>query len=294
MKFFRLRLAPTALSNVVAGAALGGAVLDLTGWIVLLTWTTSLYMAGMGLNDLVDRNIDRKRAPHRPLPSGTISLQSARWALLIVSIPTILLLMVMPDDVLIHATTAIACAFLYNIAFKEVYLLGPLVMGTVRYSIVLAAANYACPGEIPVAASIHALTIGLFTAAVTFFSQAEEEAKQRTLDFRLILVFAIPFSTGISMDLGHFPDYALQLCGTVVILLWILRGRAYHRGTPASHCTPVLLMALPLLDLRSTITYSLDGLWIIHLLAWLSLRPLLPWGSTPSKSQGSTPSKSQG
>ncbi len=291
MKFFRLRLAPTALSNVVAGAALGGAVLDLTGWIVLLTWTTSLYMAGMGFNDLVDRNLDRERAPHRPLPSGTITLQSARWALLIVSIPTILLLIAMPDDVLIHATTAIVCALLYNIAFKEVYLLGPLVMGTVRYSIVLAAANYACPGEIPVAASIHALTIGLFTATVTFFSQAEEEARLRTLDFRLILVLLIPFATGISMDLGQPPLDAFQLGLTLVILLWLLRGRAYRRGTPASQCTPVLLMALPLLDLRGTITYSLDGLWIIPLLAWLSLRPLLPWGNAPGKLQA--PSRSQ-
>ena len=38
-----------------------------------------LYSAGMVLNDVFDVELDREEQPDRPLPSGRISLGSARW-----------------------------------------------------------------------------------------------------------------------------------------------------------------------------------------------------------------------
>ena len=81
LKFFRLRLSPTAISNVVAGATIGGWNLVADEWCILICWTMALYMFGMGLNDLADRSIDKKLAPHRPLPAGDLSVAAARHAL---------------------------------------------------------------------------------------------------------------------------------------------------------------------------------------------------------------------
>ncbi|MGE4631672.1 MAG: UbiA family prenyltransferase, partial [Planctomycetota bacterium] len=81
LRFFRLRLAWTALSNVIAGVALAGWAVDFQLWAMLLLWTLALYMLGMGLNDYSDRKRDQVISPERPIPAGKISTKAARRAL---------------------------------------------------------------------------------------------------------------------------------------------------------------------------------------------------------------------
>ncbi|HEV3024083.1 MAG TPA: UbiA family prenyltransferase, partial [Pirellulales bacterium] len=45
----------------------------------LLAASCLLYMAGMVLNDVFDRDIDRRERPGRPIPSGRIAVGHAWW-----------------------------------------------------------------------------------------------------------------------------------------------------------------------------------------------------------------------
>lgn len=63
---------------MLAAVVLSG-VMWRDGDVVLLIVSLScFYAAGMCVNDLVDRHEDRKRRPDRPLPSGRVSVGSAK------------------------------------------------------------------------------------------------------------------------------------------------------------------------------------------------------------------------
>ncbi|MCB1077466.1 MAG: UbiA family prenyltransferase [Verrucomicrobiae bacterium] len=70
---------PTVWTNVLAGWFLAGG-----SWSMGLLWTavgvSLLYIAGMTLNDAFDADWDRRHAPERPIPSGSISSNSV-WIL---------------------------------------------------------------------------------------------------------------------------------------------------------------------------------------------------------------------
>ena len=72
----RLSNAPTCVSQVLVGCAIAGGA----------AWSTSvplgvaiilLYVGGMALNDVVDRDIDRQQRPGRPIPSGRVTMAAA-------------------------------------------------------------------------------------------------------------------------------------------------------------------------------------------------------------------------
>jgi hypothetical protein len=73
----RVSNSPTVVSNVLAGAALGGALRPDAATILLAVASVLFYTAGMFLNDLCDYEIDRRQRPERPLPAGTVSRPAA-------------------------------------------------------------------------------------------------------------------------------------------------------------------------------------------------------------------------
>jgi 4-hydroxybenzoate polyprenyltransferase len=72
LRLGRISNLPTVWTNVLAGTALAGGVLDTR--LVLAALALSLfYVAGMYLNDAFDRVLDAKERPSRPIPSGQVS-----------------------------------------------------------------------------------------------------------------------------------------------------------------------------------------------------------------------------
>lgn len=268
LRFFRLRLAPTALSNVIAGAALAGWALDARLWMMLLTWTLALYMLGMGLNDYVDRKKDTVTSPGRPIPCGQISTRAARRALILLFMVVVSGLVWMPQESRIFAAAAIMFVALYDLVVKEIPLLGPLVMGAVRASIVLVGAAFA-GGAADFLALPHALEIGLFTAAVTHFSQEEERGRPRSLQLRFLLVCLVVV---FSYSLLRAPEVA-NISLTVILLSWLLVVGFPTSQKSASACTFGLLTALPLVDLRAVVTYPQLLVPALIVLSWILLRP---------------------
>ena len=284
LRFFRLRLAPTALSNVIAGAALGGWRLNTTEWLILLGWTLALYMVGMAFNDVVDRDRDARNAPHRPLPAGELSVAKAHIALILLSVPVVLLLIGMPTDARLYAVAAIVCVLLYNLAVKEVPVLGAVVMGAVRFCIVMVGASFAGPAmnALPLA-----LDVLFFTTAVTYFSQEEERGRPGVLRLRFLLTCIVAFASYTTIG----DPSPMTLAMTFLLVCWLFGMASPRPGKPASHTTFSMLLALPLLDLRATITYPQAIVPVLVVLAWLSL---CPWTIFRSGAAAMTPPRRSG
>lgn len=82
----RLSNLPTVWTNVGAGMAIATMLSHERsyashGWLIVLLMmlaASCLYVGGMVLNDVFDIAIDRAERPNRPLPSGTVSVSTAR------------------------------------------------------------------------------------------------------------------------------------------------------------------------------------------------------------------------
>ena len=76
LRLGRVSNLPTVWSNVVAGAVLSGVEPPIAVLGLLVVAMSSVYVAGMFLNDAFDREIDAKERPERPIPSGLISART--------------------------------------------------------------------------------------------------------------------------------------------------------------------------------------------------------------------------
>ncbi len=121
----------TALADVLAGYAVAG----LPGprylaW--LLPATACLYAGGVVLNDVFDRDIDRKERPERPIPSGRVTTKAAATlGAALIGAGVILGSMAGPASGAVAAATA-GCILLYDAWGKRQGYLGPLNMGMCR------------------------------------------------------------------------------------------------------------------------------------------------------------------
>ena len=69
---------PTVWTNVLAAAVLAGGGFSLPVFLILSLSMSLFYSAGMCLNDIFDVEEDKIKKPFRPLPSGSVSMGSAR------------------------------------------------------------------------------------------------------------------------------------------------------------------------------------------------------------------------
>ncbi len=139
LKLARPANLPTAAADILAGVAISGSIADLQigpnlglTIISLVLASVFLYAGGVVLNDVFDVGIDRVERPERPIPSGLISLRSARV------FGSILLLLGVVLGFLVHPISgAVAFALalmiiLYDAVLKKFNFWGPLNMGLCR------------------------------------------------------------------------------------------------------------------------------------------------------------------
>lgn len=221
----------TAVSNVTMGFLFARQSLSpLAAFACLLLSSSCLYVAGMVLNDLYDVDVDRRERPQRPLPSGKIPLEQARYCgygLLLAgvaagwlagaaqSLPDVL-----PWRPGVMATVLAACIVAYDRVLKTT-LLGPLAMGGCRFLNVLLGMSLAAPVESSwdvMQYGPHHLaaagSIGLYIVGVTWFSRAEAAESNRA---QLALAAVVIASGLMLLVLLHritvevAPDYRLAI-----------------------------------------------------------------------------------
>ncbi len=274
-QFLRLRLLPTAVSNLLLGVVAGSLLLPSAEVLTIsLCWVILLYLFGMGLNDLIDIPRDRRISPQRPLPSGRISATHARWFLGAIFFALFLVGSWLPAPAKGVALAALTCVLLYNFALKEIPILGPLAMGGVRCCVVLLGGSIA--GAPIGGVLLPGIAVGSYTALLTHFSQKEEAGSGADLVLRHLALTAFVIASGLILP---GLDHPLAIPLMIVLASWLLIFCDPQRQGSPPRSTLAMLVLLPLLDLRWMLAYDPGPvLWLVPLL-WLSLRP---WALPPS------------
>ena len=121
----------TAVADVMAGYAVAGGA-HRASLASLAVASACLYAGGVVLNDVFDRDIDRRERPERPIPSGRVTVGAAA------TLGAVLLLAGVGSAAVVNGVaaaiavlTAIAI-LLYDAGTKRFALLGPVNMGVCR------------------------------------------------------------------------------------------------------------------------------------------------------------------
>jgi 4-hydroxybenzoate polyprenyltransferase len=233
LSYLRLMRAPnvlTALADIFLGWLLVtekfGPVAPLA---LLLGASAALYLAGMVLNDVFDIGIDRQERPERPLPSGQISLGTARslgFGLLGLGVLAGALAgyadpshAALPWRSGAIAVMLAVCVLAYDGGAKRT-VIGPLVMGLCRVFNVLLGMSLALvlPSrdvwQIAGFSAPHLLVaggVGLFIAGVTWFARSEAGRSQR---FVLAAAFVVMLA-GIALAAAG-PRLATIEAGVII------------------------------------------------------------------------------
>lgn len=122
----------TALSDILAGMAIGQFLFSESTPFWLLPATIGLYGGGVVLNDVFDARLDAVERPERPIPSGKVRLQAAAMMGVLLLIAGIILSAIhSPVSALIAFIIALT-TILYNRLAKHHKVAGPVVMGLCR------------------------------------------------------------------------------------------------------------------------------------------------------------------
>ena len=200
LRLFRIPNVFTAMADIFMGFLVIRGTLEPLGMFILLLGSSCfLYTAGMVLNDVYDVEQDTKERPHRPIPSGMVSREWAKWLgyeMLLVGvflawISGILFYEKWSIDLSdtgvlyragIIATILAVCIVSYNRWLKHT-LWGPPAMGACRMLNVLLGMS---PAYVPsewfgfhVSRWLIAGGIGLYIVGVTWFARTEAVKSNR-------------------------------------------------------------------------------------------------------------------
>lgn len=237
----------SSMSNAYAGwwiggvlaVGIGGARAGVGALLLGLAAAALHLMAGMALNDIADRRVDREERPGRPLPSGAVSLRGA-WLLVIAFFAAGLALQTAASPVAGQVgLLLVASIFLYNFVLKGTFL-GPLSMAACRVlnlaaGLALSVAPLESFARLPLPAYGVLVSLGLYVALVTFLARDEVAGNS----IRRVRVFFV----GMAAWFAGWAAFASTerswiAVGVVAVLLlhaWMLRhALAGLRRMPAS------------------------------------------------------------
>jgi 4-hydroxybenzoate polyprenyltransferase len=185
LELLRLPNVFTAIADVMMGYLVVNRSFDPDEPVLMLAIiSTCLYLAGMVYNDLFDRFIDAEQRPERPIPSGRVSANAARWLGAILLCMAIALAVqvgwiLQTQMPYVVAICLAALILLYNKWLKHT-LLGPVAMGGCRTLNVLL-------GMSATAVSLKTLDwtiaagVGVYVAGITIFARHEERISDRRM-----------------------------------------------------------------------------------------------------------------
>lgn len=233
---------PTVWTNVIAGWLIGGGIF---GWEIasLLGGVSLIYISGMTLNDAFDARWDRKNAPQRPIPSGSISLRST-WAIGILEmVAGCLVLLAAGDTDWRYLSGLVTAVLLYNWIHKK-WSGSVLIMGACRALVYLLAWDAAradmrldptSPLVFLVSGGVLLYISGLTLAARGEHKAAEGKPPSSLSRFLLLLPTSFPVMTLYcenTLDLSRPLLYGGIIAASAWIVLFrsVLRNRSIPQG----------------------------------------------------------------
>lgn len=219
LQLLRLPNLPTAVADVMMGALVAQGSLQPTPQFGLLVASSAtLYLAGMVLNDVFDADIDAQERPDRPIPSGRISLATAKtlgWGLLGTGIVLGWTVSYFADNGKpgILVTLLALSLLLYNAVLKQTRV-GPLGMGLCRAINVLMGMSLTAghlngiPMNWQLTEWLIVCAIGIYIVGVTWFAKTEAKRSSRAaLSGGLLVLLA---GIAIIASLPAWPNTSIE------------------------------------------------------------------------------------
>jgi 4-hydroxybenzoate polyprenyltransferase len=254
---------------------------------LLFLASACLYCAGMVWNDYFDIEEDRRDRPHRPLPSGAVSLPRARMlAILLTFFGWIAAAgsdswsWGAPGPAAYIATLLVVAILAYDRWLKRTWI-GPLGMGLCRFLNVLLGLSLSAYDEMPDTVRFHlALTVGVYITGVTWFARTEARTS-KVQDLRgaaLVMLLALLLALAVPTWLP--PGTASPLFPYLLVAFGFYLGSpitaAIEKPTPERVQKAVKRAILGLIALDAILATVFVGTW--GLLILLLLPPALVLG----------------
>jgi len=253
VRLLRLALVPTAIADVVTGAAYASTSMPLLRTIGACLAGACFYMGGMVLNDLADRDRDVYLAPDRPLVRHP-RLASQAWGM-VLALFVVGLLFASVSRVPLYGAIVAALAVLYDLGAKKKFPADAITLGGAR------AANLAmgigvAGGALDWGAWTLVFGYGLYIAGVTAASRTEDfkESRRRR---RWLAISVVPMLVGcgalssLSQPGGGITLFLIPAVALVVALLHALKD-----GSPAASKRFVLRCLLCIFLLHGVLLWT--------------------------------------
>jgi 4-hydroxybenzoate polyprenyltransferase len=280
----RLPAVFTAMADVFMGYFVERGSPTVRSWIELvavLICSGCLYLAGMVLNDIFDRDIDARERPHRPIPSGRVPLARAKRFATALIAAGLLASLVAGYDVGIQpfliALMLLSAIFLYDSWAKKTPI-GPIVMGSCRFFNVLLWVGVHSPdlkGVFTSHITMVAAALGIYVAGVTWFAKKEAEQSSRgglifgqsvlNLGLLLLAVWMTPQLWSVWQTLWPWglPNLdgwrPLLMLGVIAVVVNRRAIAAMSDPRPAMVQSAVRIMLLSIITIDATLIYATLG-----------------------------------
>jgi len=266
---------PTAAADILAGAAVAGAVskagaeASLSSFfgvgsphvdiLYLVLASVFLYAGGVILNDVFDYKLDLVERPERPIPSGLIPLKLAATYGGIVLLIGILLAFVVHN---LSGWIALALAtaiLLYDALAKKHGFFGPLCMGLCRgINLILGMTLFGTLGYwwmavIPI----------VYIFAITLISRGEVLGDNKKHIVLAGILYASVIFAVVSVALIYTDSTIFTLLFLALFAFLVFRPlfRAYSENSPARIKKAVMAGVLSLVVLDASIAVSFSAWW---------------------------------
>jgi heme O synthase-like polyprenyltransferase len=248
----------TIPSNVMVGFS-QLVLLNNANWttlLILIVTSLLLYTVGIVLNDYIDRQIDRRERPTRPLPSGRISARSALILVLVATLSSILAAAYVSSLTLIIVLIIIGTILAYDYWLKS-STFGHFVMALSRvFNIVLGFSPllflpFSNNNDlIRIVVILSSMFIYVFT--ISYLSKFETGALSKKINYTVSVpsISTIPILLALFTIMGYFKLDLLFILPIFIGMLLITFGKRYVRlGTnEAGHIVRNLVLSIIILD----------------------------------------------
>jgi len=284
LKLGRVSNLPTVWTNVFTGIALSttlSASLNPAVIVIAVIAMSLAYLAGMFLNDVFDAQFDAEHNPHRPIPSGDLSVKSVMIAasglLVLCLIETVFAAIVggqSPWQAIFSAISLIGCIVLYNAWHKD-NPYSPVIMGACRALVYFTAASVVSDHLALVVLGAAGLLM-LYVVGLTYTAR-QEHLNQWTSAWPLLGLFApIAYGAYLSWNTPLAVIPLLLLVASVGYSIWRLRRR---EPGDIGVAVVTLIAGIALIDAILLFAHGFPALGIIAISFWLLTLALQNWVS---------------
>ncbi|NNM32433.1 MAG: UbiA family prenyltransferase [Gemmatimonadetes bacterium] len=268
----------TAVSDIVAAAAIGVAVGPPTPWASVgfaAGASACLYMGGMALNDVADAEEDARLRPTRPIPSGRVTHAQATAVTVTLHAGAMILAWLAGWSTFLVALALLGAILLYDLSLAGRPVVGPLGMASCR-ALNLAMGLVAVGGW-SLAGSLAVVMLAVYVFGLTHLSLGEVEGSaQRAVRITVLTTLAAGLFVvvlGRMAPRGDWWDWLAQAAVLGVFLVRTMRAlsRAFREPIPSRVGPAVGMLVTCILWLDAAVAVAVGGVFWLSILLPLAL-----------------------